>query len=176
MLYLDEPYYHVYEVIIYWKNSNNQLRSFYKIGLIKVEREDRKLNYRYRKEIEKGCKVFVINQIKFDNYYDTSKMEEAMLKIAKQENLKDFLGPEENIIQKYFKFDGDLEYYPHYFAGSTEAFKTPKRLSNLILKLNVNFEKNPDVFYPIMFNNYLLNNVVEYLKNKKPSISLSFSN
>lgn len=154
MVYLEKPYYYVYEIIIYWKNSNTEIKSFYKIGLIKVEREDRQLNFRYRREIDIGCKVFVVNQIRKDNYYDALNLENNLIKLSFEENLNDFSNPKYSYKRKS-QFIGDLKEFPIYFSGSTEAFRTPKRLTQLVDKIKSFFDKNQSVYYPKNYNTYL---------------------
>ena len=153
-IYLDNPYYFVYEVIIYWRNNNKELKSFYKIGLIKVIREDRTLGYRYRKEIENGAKIFVVNQIKCYDYDTTSRLEDQLIKLAEKDKHNE---QSENHPNGWYKCNaiGDLAEYPHYFAGSTEAFKTPNRFGDLVIKLEKHFENNPTVYYPKYFNSNL---------------------
>lgn len=123
-----------------------KIKSFYKIGLIKIESEKKKLEHRYRREIKNGCKVYVVNLVKLDNYDDTVKLEEHMIKNAEAENIEESkilrLDRREKTTNK-----GDLAEYAYYFSGMTEAFRTPCRFDQLILRLDQNFEQNPPVYY-----------------------------
>lgn len=154
-MYVEIPYYKVYEVLIYWRDNKGNLKTFYKIGLIKVEREDHQLNYRYRKEIANGCKIFVLNEIELTNYTETLELESRLIYLAQQEN---HLDCEKLKLDKRFKRStkGDLADYPEYFAGESEAFRTPERFHDLIKKLKVHFDNNPEVFYPKAYNLDLL--------------------
>lgn len=88
-MYECTKYYIVYEVIIYWKNENKELKSFYKIGLIKVENQTKQLNYRFRTIIRNGLKVYVVNQMMFHDYYVSQEAEELLLEIAHKEHISE---------------------------------------------------------------------------------------
>ena len=152
--------YIVYEVIFYWRTKKGLIKSFYKIGYTSGT-----VDQRFGDELRNGLKIFVLNLIEDKLYKEASTIEEELLKMARASNLEDFEQYEDPEIG--IGNWGDFHDYKFpYFSGATEVFKTPLRFTGLLNKLNEHCSRNPPVYYPRMYNTFLLEKLSLDLRKK----------